>query len=120
MNDNAKKWVAELRSGKYKQTRKNLRDDIGYCCLGVACELYQEEVGDLEVRSRNGDRMYYYDNYSAVLPEKVRNWLGLFSSEGRYRSGKVSESNLTTDNDSGCTFEEIANIIESEPDGLFE
>lgn len=35
-----KKWVAALRGGEYKQTRQRLQDDKGYCCLGVACELF--------------------------------------------------------------------------------
>ena len=29
------KWIAALRSGKYTQTTKVMRDDIGFCCLGV-------------------------------------------------------------------------------------
>jgi len=38
-----KKWVAALRSGKYKQGKHRLKQtDIkgdSYCCLGVACEI---------------------------------------------------------------------------------
>jgi hypothetical protein len=33
------KWIAALRSGKYKQTVSRLRDNFGYCCLGVACDI---------------------------------------------------------------------------------
>lgn len=40
---NRKKWIAALRSGKYKQTRGQLKNTAGtdpkYCCLGVAAEL---------------------------------------------------------------------------------
>jgi hypothetical protein len=33
------KWVAALRSGKYRQGTGRLRTkDGGYCCLGVLCE----------------------------------------------------------------------------------
>jgi len=35
----ATKWVAELRSGKYKQVKSSLFDCGGYCCLGVAGHL---------------------------------------------------------------------------------
>ena len=33
------KWVAALRSGKYEQARCQLSDGVGFCCLGVLCEL---------------------------------------------------------------------------------
>lgn len=33
------KWVKALRSGKYAQTDGTLKNDTGYCCLGVAAEV---------------------------------------------------------------------------------
>lgn len=33
------KWIAALRSGKYKQTKGALQTRQGYCCLGVACKV---------------------------------------------------------------------------------
>ena len=33
-----KKWVKELRSGKYKQGKSCLKNANTYCCLGVYCE----------------------------------------------------------------------------------
>jgi hypothetical protein len=45
MNENTKKWVEALRSGKYKQTEHVLQDTNGYCCLGVACVVYEQETG---------------------------------------------------------------------------
>ena len=33
------RWLTALESGEYKQTRDLLRDDNGFCCLGVACDL---------------------------------------------------------------------------------
>lgn len=38
------KWLEALRSGKFKQAKGTLREEppqggIGYCCLGVACEI---------------------------------------------------------------------------------
>ena len=55
------KWVAALRSGHYKQTSRTLRalthdvlnedkcydkvPGIGYCCLGVACNLFGYRKG---------------------------------------------------------------------------
>ena len=39
LNENAKKLVAALRSGRYRQARTKLRKADRYCCLGVACEI---------------------------------------------------------------------------------
>lgn len=33
------KWLGALRSGDYTQTKSKLKDDCGYCCLGVACTI---------------------------------------------------------------------------------
>lgn len=33
-------WIDALRSGEYKQSRNRLQDANGYCCMGVACELF--------------------------------------------------------------------------------
>ena len=33
------RWVTALESGDYKQTRGRLRDDNGFCCIGVACDV---------------------------------------------------------------------------------
>ena len=34
------KWCDALRRGEYRQTNYALQNDNGYCCLGVACELF--------------------------------------------------------------------------------
>jgi hypothetical protein len=69
-----------LRSGNYTQGRSRLAGfDLSqkqwqYCCLGVACELYQEHVGGLPVQILDGEKQY--DRQNSHLPEKVRKWLG--------------------------------------------
>jgi hypothetical protein len=36
MNEQIKqRWIEALRSGEYEQTQGRLRDETGYCCLGV-------------------------------------------------------------------------------------
>lgn len=54
------KWLAALRSGRYKQGRGALaqHDDDGdmlFCCLGVLCDLYAEEHGVAEAWGEAGD-----------------------------------------------------------------
>lgn len=138
MNDNAKKWVEALRSGKYKQTTEALHDENGYCCLGVACELYQQEVGDLEIEHeevmnpqdhRKIHKATFYNNEWQNLPPVVMDWLGLRDDTGSYEVKiepqdalsyrEVRDESLAAKNDEGSSFSEIADIIESEPTGLF-
>jgi hypothetical protein len=118
LNENAKKWVEKLRSGELEQGLHALHDDGKFCCLGVACELAVEEGLPLVVKEKinlDGTTYVEYDGHSGVLPEKVVEWLGLRTEEGGYC---LAES-LTFLNDSGATFNQIADLIESEPEGLF-
>jgi len=112
LNKNAGLWIEALRSGEYKQGRGALREWDKFCCLGVACELYQREVGGLSIEILEPFRSY--NRLTLTLPEPVKDWLKLNSTSGSY-----GDRSLTVDNDSGRTFEEIADIIESEPLGLF-
>ncbi len=118
MNENAKKWVEALRSGKYRQATGKLCKiddcDHSYCCLGVACELYQQEVGGLDIKIERDIR--FYNEKSSDLPFCVMDWLGLAGPEGNHIA---MEESLAYKNDSGDTFDEIADLIESEPKGLF-
>ena len=129
LNPNAKKWVEALRSGRFKQGKRALTTVIGGeeydCCLGVACKVAIESGLDLKISGRtmptllDGQLARIYDVSSyGVLPEKVREWLGLMWSDGAYGTD-AGEHHLTEDNDSGKTFEQIADIIESQPNGLF-
>ena len=71
MNKNAQKWVEALESGQYKQTKGYLsKGNNRFCCLGVACDLYQEEIGDLQVNSYYD--MIFYDNEGKHLPKKFK------------------------------------------------
>lgn len=126
MNDNAKKWIEALRSGLYPQTTNYLHTDDGYCCLGVACELYEKEVGGLNPHPVSEDDAFdqeldfhfrydaiVYDGQTIVLPDKVVEWLGLLNSSG---SNKSSSFCLTAENDDGTPFEKIADLIEERHD----
>jgi len=107
MNKNAKKWVKVLRNGRYKQTQGVLKDNVGYCCLGVACDLYGKEK----------NIKWKYDVFltqTQGLPSLVKEWLGLTTCIGDYE-----ESSLANENDDMVSFKRIAKIIESEPEGLF-
>ena len=76
-----KQWVKALRSGKYKQTRGQLRGKRGYCCLGVLCDVYDADAWN---------KSPVFDSYSTPysfgpmkecysLPPKVLAWSDLKS-----------------------------------------
>jgi hypothetical protein len=129
MNDNVKAWVEALRSGEYKQGMGCLTtvadDGSEYnCCLGVACKL-AVEAG--VIKAPKGNRAYdggvYYrdgdDVQSAILPDAVRAWLGLATTDSTFYREDGTQEKLTSLNDGGTSFERIATIIESNPEGLF-
>lgn len=114
LNPNAKLWVEALRSGKYKQDKGFLQTQEGYCCLGVACMLYEKQTSERFSRGGEIIRGGRLDGEFA----KVREWLQLKESHGGYCICNIRQS-LANLNDAGETFEEIADIIESQPKGLF-
>ena len=134
LNANAQKWVDALRSGKYKQTREALRNDEGnepkFCCLGVACDLYAKEtnVDGWQKIETGVNTLYKFvseeSSSEAALPRPVAEWLGLNSVEGEFDPElaglKVSTLiALNDDHDMRYDFKKIADIIESQPKGLF-
>lgn len=105
-------WADKLDSGEYKQDKEQLKTLLGFCCLGVLCDMYiKAHPGDLDARWTFMDKMFFCHNGNAILPSKVISWAGMRSTLGRYtKDGKVST--LTKDNDTlGKTFPEIAKII---------
>ena len=117
MNDLAKAWLDELRSGKYEQGTMELRSGNAYCCLGVACELYRLSYGKGKWKENDSGSFLFSiggERTGGLLPVRVKDALGLTDINGHFDGG-----NLARINDRGATFEEIADIIESEPPGLF-
>jgi hypothetical protein len=104
-------WVKALRSGDYTQGIERLQTDDGdYCCLGVACKVYAKANNIKLAIDREEDLS---DGFI-----EVQKWFGLQSGNGSFPSNNTQDS-LTKLNDQGKTFEEIADFIESNPDGLF-
>lgn len=120
MNNNARKWVEALRSGKYQQGQNRLAtvepDGIKYCCLGIACDLYKQEHPEFpveQVKTFILHLVYGSDIEGYALPKVVNEWLGL------KLYGDWDHGSLAGRNDSGISFAAITDIIESEPEGLF-
>jgi hypothetical protein len=128
VNDNAKLWVDALRSGKYEQGTGVMKDGEEFCCLGVACEVYRLETGTGQWNKiPHGQRRWAtntteeFFGYWAILPPEVSNWLGIASHNVPEDSvpENSSQADLYKMNDDGTSFAEIADYIESEPEGLF-
>lgn len=98
----ADKWVAALRSGQYKQGREYLRRGDQYCCLGVLCEV-------VEVEATETYPHFSYDGLMTFLPEVAQKRSGMKSRDGSLAGATECLAQL---NDSGSTFNEIADLIE--------
>jgi hypothetical protein len=118
------KWLTALRSGQYEQVDSVLRNNEGYCCLGVLCDLYAQETGvEWETGFSNQFSMH---SDTSVLPEEVRQWAELPHEHGAYVA--VSKSydegeettvyhapSLTELNDQWqYDFRQIADVIEEQ------
>ena len=96
-------WTAALRSGKYKQAKGKLRDGDCFCCLGVLCDLM--EPAGWEANDETGGRWFgpTEDCDMEEIPLRLEAALD--------RPGDTYGS-LSTKNDVGATFHEIADLID--------
>lgn len=117
-----KKWVAALRSGKYKQTQGALRkafgpgESGGYCCLGVACDLINPKGWGNQDYGASGINYTPLDSLgrknpkldlrasSSLMPESLQKKIGL-SFEAMEELAHMNDSG-------GCSFKVIATHIE--------
>ena len=103
------RWLAALRSGDYKQTVKRLHRPDGFCCLGVACDLFNSDGWDVDLN-------WGTDAFSdQTLPEDVSRWLfDLWEADPVvYIKHSDEWMSLTSLNDGqGYTFEQIADALE--------
>ena len=122
---NRKKWIEALRSDEYEKTEGKLIDGTRtkYCCLGVACDI--SGLGKWHETEDARQQVYTINHvdHSSALPQEVQEWLGLTTKYGGYyikatTPHTVVGRSLAMDNDDGKSFLEIANIIESEIEGL--
>lgn len=131
LNPNAEKWVQRLEKNDLPQTRGAGHDEKGYCCLMVACVVYEEETGN--VLPRNIWGFYTWGTLGAPASrlsankeevtasfEDVKEWLGLRTAVGDYTARPGRDCSLIVLNDEeGLSFLQIASVIRSKPDGLF-
>ncbi len=115
-----KLWCDALRSNEYQQTKGRLKDEVGYCCLGVLCELYKRETGNGEWK----DHTFYGSNITCltftvdresnpfVLPTQVTEWADLDSANPEVDNVHIHCNRLSHFNDFQMSFAQIADLIE--------
>lgn len=103
------KWLAALRSGKYKQTSDVLHDERGMCCLGVLIDVvdpkgWKQAGWDYNRCSYEGEDQLP----TAAFCERV----GLPAPVRKYSTRTTITNKLAEMNDDGKSFTEIADFIE--------
>ena len=95
-------WIQALRSGDYEQTHYGaLRNEGGFCCLGVACDLVDNSKWHMG--SEPGSKANLYDGGISYPPAWVGEKISLDFEAQRF---------LAELNDTGWSFKEIADWIE--------
>ena len=127
IKERAMELIAALRSGKYKQGREYLEVEDRNCCLGVACRLMPDLPAEI---IRNNDAPLIPTSFgknfnTELLPLEVALFFRFQDSMGGFYRSRVrwpksiekhsafrKQSSLAELNDSGATFEQIADFIE--------
>lgn len=115
------KWIKALRSGDYKQTQGTLRDNVGFCCLGVLCNIHAQEHPEIAAKEKD---IGYYLGQSGHLPKEVVDWAGLSKAVhgDNYDDGEGTDINVTyrdkettlvvLNDTEKLSFKKIARVIE--------
>lgn len=103
-------WIAALRSGDYQQCEGTLSDGVGFCCLGVLCEVVKPEGYEAGVISEEHYDEYNEENYTRTetdeLTDRIREKIGL---------GYGDAIELMSMNDEqGKSFVDIADYLEQD------
>lgn len=114
VQERRKAFTDALRSGEFSQTKGVLQDSRGYCCLGVACVVYEKVTGgDL-------NRGIYGKLLAGTLPRVVEEFYGFNTDVGQHWNKYGEVCTLSTLNDvRGFTFDQIADVVDSNPEGLW-
>ena len=117
---NRKEWAKLLRSGKYKQGQKKLKDNDTYCCLGVAADAFGPGKWSDDPNGKLGHDYTYTLNDRVFrdaisLPAILHEYFGMNSVGGFISTCgiRVTNDSLVTLNDTGYTFVQIAEILEN-------
>ena len=103
--DIKQRWIDALRSGQYPQGHGRLQVAGRFCCLGVLCEV-------LGIPAVTIDQRICYGGCETGLPREAVQRTGLYNSTRVKIDGQSCP--LPYHNDTGATFEQIAQAIETD------
>jgi hypothetical protein len=113
-------WTADLRGGDIPQARGKLHFyDGSMCCLGVLSKRAADAGAVKAVEISVGNGYYKYDGMIGGLSSQVCGWSGL-TDNGRmtgqgvlpFKDREDRQAYLDDLNDSGFSFNQIADLIE--------
>lgn len=100
-------WLAALRSGTYTQAKEALRrDNGGYCCLGVLCDI--KEVTWVKQNNLFGVSI----PAMASKPARIETQVLPLAIQEKMNLTYTHQEILAQLNDQGFTFDMIANLLE--------
>jgi hypothetical protein len=106
-------WVTALRSTKYRQVRGALREQlpgkhVGYCCLGVLCDVAKEEVAG----KWTGNQLTRFNH--VINGEMIESGGALSHEFSKYVEVTPSQEStlIGMNDDEKKSFKEIADYIE--------
>ena len=117
-------WVAALRdTDTYPQTKGALRNEDGYCCLGVLCEVAIKAGVQVDThRVDSNPDVWSFDGNVEHLPDSVVEWAGLNSEnpvvlvdedEGDGEV-QIEREMVVLNDDLAWPFPQIADVIEAQ------
>lgn len=116
MSGLTRRWLDALRSGEYNQTKGCLKNDYGFCCLGVGADVMAtsewrktvNDGGEYSFRKMGETGILDHDDFDRLVPLRIQDRL----SEKFHIY--ISQDDLATLNDEhGFTFPMIADVVES-------
>jgi hypothetical protein len=116
----ARRWVEALRSGEYDQTRGALQrqepdedgNPVGFCCLGVLCELAVEEKVIGSPTIGQGWVGYGRCDHTSLLPDPDAEWAGFTCSDPELKVGGTTKTASYLNDEDRLTFADLAEVIE--------
>lgn len=115
LTESQEKWLTALESGQYEQGLRYLCRNNKYCCLGVACDIFNISF---EVEECIDNIIKTYNKQQNSAPPDIVNALNLHDCLGS-KNGVDDIDGLARLNDRTYTFKEIAAIIRENPSDYF-
>ncbi len=125
-------WLKSLETGmvngqKYRKARGYLcttsvkGKPVGYCCLGVACEIYNAKVSKSKALkiTDEGDGYRYYDGISGALPSVVVNRLKTRGAAANIDVQSHPADLTELNDDTNLSHKQIAKFIRENPEKVF-